>query len=458
MSAAAAARLLGARIEGDPAVVLTGAEVDSRRVGPGDLFVALPGERVDGHRFVAEALAAGAAALVREGAGVAPPPPGRALIEVGDTLAAYHALAAAERRRRPWRVVAVTGSVGKTTVKAMLATLGGARYRTGASEGNRNSTLGLPAEILSQPEEVELFVAEMGMSHPGELGELAAIVAPDLLLYTRIAPAHMAFFPDLAAVAEAKAEALAHVAPGGTVVLNADDPWQAGFAGRAGNARIVRYGGAEEADVRLVAVVERGLEGSRMTVEAAGERVAFDLPLAGRHQAANCLAALAAAWSLGVPLADAAAAAETLEPAPHRGRVLRLPEGVTVVDDSYNASPEAVRVMLDLLAATAGRRVAVLGEMLELGALAEPAHREAGTRAAAAADVLLAVGGAPAEEMARAARRAGLARVEHLSDAAAALERLRGLLEPGDVVLVKGSRGIGLDAVVAGLAGGEGDG
>ncbi len=457
MTAAEAARLLGARLVGEGGALLTGAEVDSRRVEAGDLFVALPGSRRDGHEFVAEALGRAAAALVREGVEVPPPPAGTALLVVADPMAAYEALAAAERRRRPWRVAALTGAVGKTTVKEMLARLLAARFLTGASEGNRNSTLGLPAEILSQPAEVEVLVAEMGMNHPGELHRLAAIVAPDLLLYTRIAPVHMEFFPDLAAVAEAKAEALAHVRRGGTLVINADDPWQAGFPDRRPDLRTVRYGRGD-AHVRLVTLEARGLEGSHLEIAAGGERVAMDLPLPGRHQAENLLAAAAAAWALGVPLAGMAAVAARLEPAPRRGRVHRLASGVTVVDDSYNASPAAVAAALELLAATAGRRVAVLGEMYELGAAAPAAHAEAGRRAASTADVLVAVGGEHAGTVAGAARAAGMPEgaVHLVPDAEAAARLLERLLEPGDVVLVKGSRGVELDRTVDALVGGGG--
>ncbi len=192
------------------------------------------------------------------------------------------------RRRRHWKVVALTGSVGKTTTKELLARLVGACHRTGASEGNRNSTLGLPAQILSQPEDVELFVAEMGMNHPGELEHLAALVEPDVLLYTRIAPVHMEFFSDLAAVAEAKAEALAHVRPGGVLVLNADDPWQGVFASRRADLRLVRYGAAGD-EVRLLSLESRGLEGSRLVVQAGSATVEIDFRLAGRHQAENLL-------------------------------------------------------------------------------------------------------------------------------------------------------------------------
>lgn len=455
MTAAAVARTVGGVVAGAPDVVVTGAEVDSRRLREGELFVALAGEHADGHRFVAAALETAAAALVRSDRDVAPPPPGRALIGVPDPLTAYHELAAADRARRSWRVAALTGSVGKTTTKEMLGVLLGERFRVGVSEGNRNSTLGLPAQLLRQPEEVELFVAELGMSRAGELDTLGRITRPDLVLYTRLAAAHTEFFPDMTALVEAKAELLPHLDAAGVLVLNADDPYQDGYAARC-RARVSTYGGPES-PVRLEHLLDRGLAGTRFELVASGERAEVELPLAGRHQAENLLAAAAAATQLGVTAAEVAAAAGGLRAAPHRGRVYRLAAGITVVDDSYNASPSAVRALLGLLAGTPGRRVAVLGEMYELGAFAEEAHARAGREAAAAADLLIAVGAADAGTLAAAARMAGLAErfVYLAADAGEAAELLGRILEPGDVVLVKGSRGVGLELAVAALVGEE---
>ncbi len=442
-------------LEGDPHVIVTGAEVDSRRVQRGDLFIALPGAQRDGHAYVASALDTGAAALVRRSADLLPPPPGTALIRVGDPLAAYHRLAAVERRRRSWKVAGVSGSVGKTTTKEILAALLSLGWKTGASEGNRNSTLGLPAELLSQPEEIEIFVAELGMSHPGELDMLGNIVHPDLLVYTRIAPAHTEFFPDLSAIIRAKAELLEHVAEDGVLVLNALDPNQEELAA-ASTVRIIRFG-AEGSEVWADEVEDRGLLGSAFTLVAAGKRFPVELPLAGLHQVENYLAAVAAAVELGIDPERAAETAGDLEAAPRRGRVIRLASGITVVDDSYNASPLAVQRVLALLSGSPGRRVAVLGEMYELGPLTWDAHEEVGVLAARSCDLLLTVGEAHAAAMARAARGAGMAEgtVIEASDAAEAAEKLRGILQSGDLVLFKGSRGVGLDAAVDALVGGE---
>lgn len=454
MTAAEAARLAGGHLEGDGEVLLTGAEVDSRRLEPGDLFVALGGAHHDGHEFVSAALAVAGAALVRADVPLAPPPAGRALIRVKDPLAAHWVLARAERQRRSWRVAAVTGSVGKTTVKEFLVHLTAGRLRVGSTEGNRNSTLGLPSELLSQPEDVELFVAEAGMSRSGELTTLGAILAPlTVLLYTLIAPAHTEFFADMAAVVAAKAELLPHLGAGGTLVINAADPVQAPFADVA-EGPVLAYGAASSS-ARLEDVEDRGLLGTRFELVLPDGRAEVELAVPGRHQADNLLAAAAAASALGLSVEEVARAALTLEAAPRRGRLLRMPAGITLVDDSYNASPLAVRRLLALLARAPGRRVAVLGEMYELGELAVEAHRAAGAEAAAACDLLVAVGRTWADELAAAARAAGLGSVLVAGDAAEASERLRGLLEPGDVVLVKGSRGVGLDRTVDDLVGAE---
>lgn len=455
MTAAELARIVDGTVDGDADVIVLGAEVDSRRIRPGDIYVALPGERRDGHEFVPAALAAGTAALVRKDVELAPPPAGKALVRVGDPLVAHHVLAARERRERGWRVAAVTGSVGKTTTKDFLAALVGRHRPTGSSSGNRNNTLGLPSEILSQPDSIENFVAEAGMSSPGELTVLGRILRPQVLLYTRIAPVHTEFFPDLEGIARAKAELLPWLDPDGALVINADDPWQKNFPDQT-PARVVRYGAAG-ADARIEAIDDRGLLGSRFHLVLPGSEAEVELALPGLHQAENLLAAAAAATAFGVTAEEVAATARELRAPAHRGRILHTRGGVSVVDDSYNASPLAMRRLLELLARAPGRRVAVLGEMYELGPLSAEAHARVGREAAAACDLLIAVGGADASRLIAAAGEAGLAAeaAHQAADAAAATALLQDLLRSGDVVLVKGSRGVGLDRTVAALAGEE---
>jgi UDP-N-acetylmuramoyl-tripeptide--D-alanyl-D-alanine ligase len=455
LSSTEAARLVSGTLEGSAEVRLTGAEVDSRRVRPGDLFVALRGARSDGHAFVADALAVAAAALVRFDAEFDPIPDGRALIRVEDPLSAYWELARWERQRCGWRVAAITGSVGKTTTKEMLAALLEPSFAVGATSGNRNSTLGLPAEVLSQPEGLEVFVAEAGMSSPGELDTIGSLITPQVLLYTRIAPVHTEFFPDLDGIVRAKAELIRHLDPHGTLIVNADDPNQDRFA-EATPASVLRFG-VEDADARVSEVEDRGLLGSRFNLHLPSGAAAVELRLAGRHQIENLLAAATAAEVFGVGADGVAEVAPMLQPAPRRGRIHEGAAGFTLVDDSYNASPLAMRRLLELLAAAPGRRVGVLGEMYELGDRSIDSHRQVGREAADACDVLVATGGEAAAELAAAARAAGLdeAAVHHVADAEAAIELLETLLEPGDVVLIKGSRGVGLDRTVDALLGEE---
>jgi UDP-N-acetylmuramoyl-tripeptide--D-alanyl-D-alanine ligase len=455
LTVAEVARLVSGSVAGSAGVQLTGAEVDSRQVRPGDLFVALRGARCDGHAFVTDALAVAAAALVRYDAEFDAIPSNRALIRVEDPLAAYHRLARLVRERRDWRVAAVTGSVGKTTTKDMLAALLEPTFSVGATAGNRNSTLGLPAEVLSQPEDIDVFVAEAGMSRAGELDLIGSILKPQVLLYTRIAGVHAEFFADFDGIVNAKAELLQHLDPAGTLVINADDPSQRAFPD-ATSASVLRFG-RPDADAWLSDLEDRGLLGTRFRLHLPSGDADVELGLAGRHQAENLLAAATAADAFGIDAAAVAAVAPTLEPAPHRGRIYRLAAGITLVDDSYNASPLAMRRLLEMLATAPGRRVAVLGEMYELGDGAAEAHRQVGRVAAVSCDLMIATGGEAAGELAGAARAAGRDQgaVHHVGSAEAAAKLLMTILQPGDIVLIKGSRGVGLERTVDALLGWE---
>jgi UDP-N-acetylmuramoyl-tripeptide--D-alanyl-D-alanine ligase len=436
---------LAARLLGDGAARVSGVAIDSRAVRPGELFVALRGARSDGHEFVGQAAAAGAPVVL-----VAHPVESPvAQIVVADTLVALQTIATRERANADYRLAAITGSIGKTTTKEIAVAFLATSFRVGLTRGNRNSETGFPVEVCNQPADIEWMVAELGMSHAGELDRLGAIAQPDAALYTVVAPVHLEFFRDIDAIAEAKAELIRHLRPQGTLVLNAADPRVASF-GRRFSGRTLRYGVVGASDLWMETYEERGLLGSRFGLRGPLGAIETDCPLAGRHQAENVLAAATLALALGVPDSDLAAAVSTLRPAPRRGEVHVLSDGITVVDDSYNSSPEAARVLLALLAATPGRRVAVLGEMLELGPASVTFHREVGRQAAGSADVVVAVGGTPAAELARAANGT---EVHFAATAVEALDTVRTLIRPGDVVLVKGSRGIGLDLVVDGLLG-----
>jgi len=427
-----------------------GVAIDSRTVRPGDLFAALPGARTDGHDHVAEAAARGAvAALVSRPLAHTLPQ-----LVVPDTTVALQALAAAERRHSDYRLVGITGSIGKTTTRGFLVALLQSRYRVGFTRGSRNSQAGLPAELLSQADGIQWMVAELGMNHAGELDRLGAIARPDALLYTVIAPVHLEFFPNLEAIAEAKAELIRHLDRDGVLVLNAADPRVDTLAGRFGG-RVVRYGRPGASDLWIERYASRGLLGATIVLRGESGQAEVSWDLIGRHQADNLLGAACCATSLGLPLDAVPQAAAGLRPAAHRGELIRLPGGVTVVDDSYNSSPVAVRRLLSMLTETAGRRVAVLGEMYELGEATTAAHREAGRLAAGACDLLIAVGGQPARELAEAARAAGLGDARLAAGAEDAATLLAETLEPGDVVLIKGSRGVGLDRTVAALTSGR---
>ncbi|MGH9379399.1 MAG: UDP-N-acetylmuramoyl-tripeptide--D-alanyl-D-alanine ligase, partial [Thermoanaerobaculia bacterium] len=374
-----AARAMAGSLEGaPPEAIWSGAVLDSRQVRGSELFFALAGERTDGHRFVAAALAAGAAAAVVRG-GHTESQEG-AVIRVDEPFAALHDLTRAVRAQVPRRLVAVTGSTGKTTTKELLAAMLGRRFRVARNPGNLNNLYGFPIALLGIPDDTECLVAEMGMSKPGELASLSRLGAPDVAILLNVRPVHLEFFDSLAAIAEAKAEILEGLAPEGFVVGNRDDA-EIRRVLEASRARVVWFGRSGEAAVRAddVGPLGDGRPGSRFTLVTPAGRIAVELPLHGSFHVDNCLAAAACASELGVPLADIAAAAAGITPAPMRGEVTRLRSGATLIDDSYNSNPEALVLALESAASLPGeRRWAVLGDMLELGPRSPEFHREAG--------------------------------------------------------------------------------
>ena len=459
---------------GDPAVVWDGAAFDSRKVRRGELFFALPGEATDGHRFVGTAAEAGAAAAVvhRD----VEPPERTALIRVGDTYEALHALTRSCRRQAPERLVAITGSAGKTTTKELLTAVLGRRFRVAKNEGNLNNLYGFPLSLLGIADDTEWMVAEMGMSSKGELAQLSRLGRPDAVVFTNVRPVHLEFFGSLRAIAEAKAELLEGLAPGGLVVANADDPEVARFvrrhaeaAGeRAGAPRVVWYGReSPEASVTadgVAADAEAGGWGSRFRLRVdlpaglgpdgapfAGT-AEVRLPIQGAYNVANALAAAACGLALGVPLDEVVAALAGARAAKGRGEVHRPAGGPVVIDDSYNSNPDAVALALASAAELAGDRrcTAVLGDMLELGPDGPRFHRRAGERAGELGFSPVAGVGELSRELVAGAEDRG-AEAHWFAAAAEAAEWAAGALGAGDLVLVKGSRGVGLDAVVARL-------
>jgi UDP-N-acetylmuramoyl-tripeptide--D-alanyl-D-alanine ligase len=440
----------GRLVAGSPDRVCHSVSIDTRTLEPGALFIALRGERFDGHDFVDEALRQGAAAVLVS----RPPdrPDSAAVIVVDDTLRALHDLARAVRRRSGTQVVAITGSAGKTTTKEITAAFLSARYRVFRNHGNLNNHIGLPLSLLELRHAPEIAVVELGMNHPGEIRTLIGIAEPDVRVWTNVGDAHIGYFGSRDAVARAKAEVLEGATDATRLVANADDPLVMAHA-RGFPGRVITFGERQGADVRATDVVDRGVDGTECVVDTSAGRLAIAVSLPGRAQLQNVLAAVAVALEFGVPPAAIEARAGDLAPVRRRGAVTTLGSGVRVVDDSYNASPAAVRSMLLALAATrtTGRRIAVLGEMLELGDQARALHEECGAIAAGASiDELVAVGGAAAEGFVAGAVAAGLpaGRAHRYASSADAADAVARLVRPGDLVLIKGSRGTRTDVIV----------
>jgi UDP-N-acetylmuramoyl-tripeptide--D-alanyl-D-alanine ligase len=443
----------GAIISGEATQEFSGVSIDTRTLTAGQLFIAIRGDRFDGVDFAAAALAAGAAGVVvpiGRGAAIRSGP--SVVVEVADTITALQALASRVRLDSGAKVVAVTGSAGKTTTKEIAAAFLAATYRVIRNRGNFNNHIGLPLSLIDLRKRPEIAVVELGMNHAGEISTLVRIAEPDVRVWTNVGEAHLSFFASLDAIADAKAEILERASSSTVLVANADDQRIMARVTKF-PGRVVTFGFERPAAVHASAIVDRGLEGT--TARISTPRGSFDLatPLVGRGNLANVLAGAAVALAFDVPLDAVAHRARQLQPATHRGEVVSLPGGVTVLDDSYNANPTATRKALDVLAAerTSSRKVAVLGEMLELGDQSSALHQEVGRAAARARiDLLLVVGGEPAEALAQAAIDAGIPKESvhffRTSDEAAA-EAVR-LVQKGDVVLVKGSRGIRTDLVV----------
>lgn len=456
-----AAATAGRIVSGDPEQVIGSIATDSRTLKAGDFFVALRGARFDGHRFVAVAIAQGAAGVVVEAgmsveADLKVRPSSAAIVEVGDTTVALQDLAHAVREAVETQVVAITGSAGKTTTKDTIADFLSTSFRVVKNKGNLNNHIGLPLSLLQLRDKPDVAVMELGMNHAGEIRTLVAIADPEVRVWTNVGDAHLGFFASPDAIADAKAEILEAAEPHDVLVCNADDE-RVMFHATQFAGRMVTFGEAEGASVRATSIEDRGIDGMRALVTTpVGERV-IETPLLGRGNLANVLAATAVAIGFGISLDTIAERAAALRASDRRGAVHRLRGGVALVDDSYNSSPAALKRALDVIAkeSRSARKVAVLGEMLELGAHAVERHEECG-RAAAAAGLaaLFAVGGDPARALADAAIAAGMPAASvtcfEKSDAAAA--PIAAALRAGDLVLVKGSRGTRTDLIADRIA------
>jgi UDP-N-acetylmuramoyl-tripeptide--D-alanyl-D-alanine ligase len=442
----------------DPVARVAGVSIDSRTVRTGELFIAIHGPRHDGHDHVAGALERGAvAAMVAEGQlnRYSDELRGRCLV-VADPFVALKGFARAVREAWGGKIAGVTGSVGKTTTKEILAALLGARFRVLKSEGNFNNEYGLPLTLFRLDETHQAAVLEMGMSRSGELSRLAEVARPDVGVVTRVAPAHLEFFASVEEIALAKRELIEGLNGRESVaVLNADDPLMSGFAAHA-PGRVLTYGIANTADFRAEAIEDRGALGSTFVLVHGGDRVRLELALAGRHVISNALAALAAASVWGIGAAETQDVLRDLRAPAMRGELLRFTNGAALVNDSYNSSPAALHAMISVLAATPDyrRRILAAGEMRELGQTSAQLHREAGGFAAKTGKIDWVVGVAgDASQIVEGAVVAGVPRAQtkFFASPEEAANFLLEFVSPGDLLLVKGSRGVKMERIVEAL-------
>lgn len=425
---------------------------DTRALTPGCLFVALKGERFDAHTFLAQAAAGGASgAVVQAGEPLPELHADFALFQVPDTLAALGALARFHRRRFKIPVVAVTGSNGKTTTKEMVAAILATRGPALKTEGNLNNEVGVPLTLFGLLPQHQAAVIEMGMNHAGEIARLTAIAEPTAGVITVVQAAHLKGLGNLQGVAAAKGELFAGLAPSATAVVNVDEPLIVAEA-KKGRAATLTFGRAAGADVQLTQVVAKGAQGLELTLRVKGADHRVALAMVGAHNAHNATAAFALCTAVGFTPAECIRGLEAARPHPRRLNVVQAPGGVVVIDDCYNANPGSMSAALQTLQelAPAGRAFAVVGDMLELGDEEAAAHQALGKQAAAAASAVAFFGPRSAQGHQAAAMGP---RAAHFTEIAPLLSWLKPQLKSGDVVLVKGSRGMKLERVVEGLTG-----
>jgi UDP-N-acetylmuramoyl-tripeptide--D-alanyl-D-alanine ligase len=444
----------GRLLRGDVQQRLRGVSTDSRQIQPGDMFVALAGDQFDGHAFVAAAAQRGATvALVSaafaqqadvEGMGLT-------VIAVPNTLTALQEMARVQRQRFAGTVVGITGSNGKTTVKEMTAAVLAQRYATFRSPGNLNNHIGLPLSLLRLPPGIEVCVCEMGMNHLGEIRHLCSIAQPHVGVVTNVALAHVGYLGSLDEVQQAKGELIEALDANGIAVVNADDP-RTRAIGRRAPGRVITFGRSPEADVRGRVCADRGLDGVECELDIDGTTWPCHVALPGQHNLSNALAAAAVGVALQVSAPEIVAGLQGYRGMYGRMAIRRLRDGIVMIDDSYNANPDSMRVVLRFLQQlpAVGRRFAVVGDMLELGEAGPALHREMGAVAWQCGVDELIVLGELAKMMAEGAHEAGMTSshihcVTSHQEAVAVLERLVG---PRDVILVKGSRGMTMERVV----------
>src|SRR5262245_60820122 len=449
-----AAAMGGNIVRGDGGTAFAGVSIDTRSLRPGELYVGIRGDRFDGADFAAAAAAAGAAGVVvprGRGASLAGGGDVGAVIEVDDTTVALQSVSKVVRAASGTKVVAITGSAGKTTTKEITAEFLGAKYQVIRNRGNLNNHIGLPLSLLELTARPDVAVVELGMNHAGEIRTLVGIAEPEVRVWTNVGEAHLGFFQSVNAIADAKAEILEGATNATVLVVNGDDD-RITARTRTFIGQKLTFGLELPADIQAFDVADRGIDGTSASVATPVGMFKLTTPLVGRGNLLNILAATAVGVSFEIPLAAMADRAASLKPASHRGDVVRLAKGLILIDDSYNANPTATLGALDVLRTSrpAGRRVAVLGEMLELGERAAMLHENVGRAAAGRVDLLVTVGGAPARALADAAIAAGLSRtdVHYFRTSDEAATSTASLVRAGDLVLVKGSRGVQTDKVV----------
>jgi len=421
--------------------------IDSREVKPDSVFFAITGDRLDGHQFVLQSLQTARGAVVSQvDPGI---PKDKGIVRVKDTTVALQQLARSIRDRYNFKLIGITGSAGKTTTKEMIATLVGTERRTFKSWGNFNNLIGCPLCVDNTPDDAQVVVSEMGMNHKGEIAQMAGWTRPDVGVYTNIGPVHIEFFGTVEKIAEAKRELLENVKKDGFIVINADNEHVMRIS-KEFSGKKVSYGVDHDADYRGTNIRERGLLGTHFTLQAEGGKREFNLVLPGRHNLENLLAAIATARTLGISWDGVGRGIADVKPAYHRGVVVPF-RGATIYDDTYNSNPYALGRALELMAQAdvTGRRIAVIGDMLELGDKELDFHRDSGKNIPRSVDVVVGVG-KRSRSLLEGAKSAGFKEdaLHHFDDAESAGKFLMDFIKPGDLVLIKASRGIGLDKIV----------
>jgi len=449
----------GILISGSRNILLSGISIDTRTLRPSDLFFAIRGERNDGHDHIYAALQKGACGAVVDSRYEIPAdyPANKLLLRVQDTHHALRNLAADVRSHWRGSLIGITGSMGKTTTKEFMTQILQTEFSVYRSPGNFNNLFGLPLAIFGLSPEDHIGIFEMGMSAPGEIAEMCRIAMPEAGVITNVAPVHLQFFDSVEDIARAKGELADGLAPGGTLVYNADDPLVAGIAQNFSGDK-VSFGLSPAAEVRAEEIEIAGLNETRFRLVCEGAAWRASLPLCGAHYVMNALPGIAMARRYTIEIEQIVESLRHLRQAHMRGQILHFREGFTVIDDSYNSNPRALMQMIDTLARIPrySRRILIAGEMLELGPQSEALHRECGLRAAQAGiDIVVGVQGA-AREIARAAVDDGIpgAQVHFFTEVDPATDFIYRKVQPGDLVLIKGSRGVHLEKMVQALRSG----